>query len=230
MDAAALLERRERERLWGDPDFLYERSYYAHRDLRRALYADGLAAGLESFDCTRRPFIDVDAMQGFHPFHRRAYIDFKVRLADHLLADHGDRMAYANSIEARYPFLDLEVIDCVAGIHPDLLVREGLEKALLRRVAKPYVPDSIIQREKFAFVAPGSPALLQRGIDWVEDLLDEERIRHDGYFDPGTVSLLKQRYREPGFTLNTTFEEDWLMMVLTFGLLREQFDLPRLEG
>jgi len=38
------------------------------------------------------------------------YLDFKLRLAGHLIADHGDRMAMANSIEARYPFLDINLV------------------------------------------------------------------------------------------------------------------------
>ena len=172
--------------------------------------------------------IDTDRIAGRHPLHQRSYVDFKLRLADHLLADHGDRVAYAHSVEARYPFLDPEVIDWVRTAPPGCLVRDGVEKDPLRRIAANRLPPEITARQKFGFVAPSSAALLQARIPWVEDLLSHDRIARAGYFNADTVERLKTLYRDPGFALNTTFEVDLLMIVLSFEILRDCFDVPAL--
>jgi len=65
--------------------------------------------GFSEFDCLEHLGIDKRKLEGRHAFHKRSYLDMKLRLSDHLVADHGDRVAYANSIEGRYPFLDVNL-------------------------------------------------------------------------------------------------------------------------
>lgn len=223
-----LLERELRAKLWGDDSFFYERDYTGFREVKTALYAQPLVARLKSFDCCRRPPVDPAKLRGRHPVHQRSYVDFKLRLADHLLADHGDRVGYANSVEARYPFLDPAVIDWVRRAPPQWLVHESVEKYPLRRVASRYLPEAVTRREKFGFVAPSCAVLLQSRVEWVEDYLSYESVRRGGYFNPETVERLKTQYRRPGFALNTTFDTDLLMIVLTFEILRNCFSLPDL--
>lgn len=222
------LERELRAAVWGSADFIYERDVLPFREVKRALYAPALADQLHTFECVRPGLIDTSKVAGRHPFHRRSYIDFKLRMADHLLGDHGDRMAYAHSVEARYPFLAAEVIDVARGIPPATIMAGGVEKAILRRVARRHVPEAIASREKFGFVAPGSPELLQQGAEWVEHLLSPETLRRQGYFNPVAVERLKARYGREGFALDPTLEVDLLMPILTFGILMETFDLPLL--
>ncbi len=225
-DPETLLENEIRERLWGDPDFFYERDYLGLREMKSALYSPAMLDELDSFDATRVSPVDVSKIQGRHPIHKRSYLDFKLRLSDHLVADHGDRVAYANSIEARYPFLDARLIDSLTGVHPDLLVRNSTEKYLLRQVARRHVPEAVRSREKFAFVAGGSPWILQQNAEWVNDLLAPDTIKRQGYFNPQTIERLRTMYSQDGFTVNTTFESDLLMIVLTFGIFLETFKMP----
>ncbi len=144
------------------------------------------------------------------------------------MADHGDRVAYANSVEARYPFLDVNVIAAAQKLPPNLLLNGMLEKYILKQLASRYLPEPVIKREKFSFVAPGSPYLLQQNLNWINDLLSYERIKQDGYFNPDAVERLKTTYSAPGFTLSQTFDDDLLMMVLTFNIFLDTFNLPRL--
>jgi asparagine synthase (glutamine-hydrolysing) len=218
-----------RERLWGDPDLYYEKDEHAFREVKEMLYAPDLSARLDEFDCTNFPVVNKERLRGRHPVHKRCYLDFKLRLAGHLIADHGDRMAMASSVEARYPFLDFQLVELCREIPPDFKLNGFNEKAILKEVARDLVPREIIEREKFAFVAPGMPSLLQQGIEWIQDQLSYERIKRHGYFNPDTVELLKKKYSQRGYTLSHHLEDDLLIVVLTFGLLKDAFELPALS-
>ncbi len=224
-DVEDMLDREIRERVWGDPDFLYERNFYEFNEIKKVVYAEDILSSFNSFDCTQNPIVEYDKIAGLHPVHKRSYIDFKLRIADHLLADHGDRAAFANSVEARYPFLDIDLIEVVKILPPQLLIQGGMEKYILKKMALKHLPNDIIERKKFAFVAPGSPYLLRQNIEWIEDLLSFETIKRQGYFNPNTVENLKKMYRADGFTLSQTFENDLLMIILTFGIFLELFNV-----
>ena len=221
----AMMEADIRSRLWGDTDLLYERNFIPFREVREAIYHPELAGKLDTFECINETLVDTSRLKGRHPLHKRSYLDFKLRLADHLLSDHGDRMAYGSSVEARYPFLDFGVIDAAVNVPPDLLIKDGHEKYALRQVAQRYLPPEIMKREKFSFVAPGSPYLIANNIEWVGDVLDPTTIERQGYFNPDTITRLKQMYSRDGFTVNQTFDNDLLMIVLTFGLFLREFGI-----
>jgi asparagine synthase (glutamine-hydrolysing) len=147
-------------------------------------------------------------------------------LSDHLVSDHCDRVNYANSVEGRYPFLDIELLDFIKTIPPGIKLKGLVEKYILKMVAKKYVPDEIVNRQKFSFVAPGSPQLLRNNIEWVEDILSYETIKRQGYFNPDTIERLKKMYRKENFKLNLPFDPDLLIIVITFGLFLDVFDMP----
>src|SRR5947209_3542363 len=218
-----------REKLWGDPDLRYEKDEYAFRETKSMLYSEQVSECMDEFECSNFPVVNKERLEGRHPLHKRSYLDFKLRLAGHLIADHGDRMAMANSIEARYPFLDINLVGFCRQIPPDLKLNGFVEKAILKKVAQDLVPKEIIEREKFGFVAPGTPSLLQQKIAWVYDQLSYDRIKRQGYFNPDTVEFLKSKYSQPGFTINQALEDDLLIVVLTFGLLTDLFHLPSLN-
>ncbi|HEV3458082.1 MAG TPA: asparagine synthase (glutamine-hydrolyzing) [Thermoanaerobaculia bacterium] len=227
-DADALLEQAVRETVWGDPDLFYETDFLPLREVKSALYASDLAAALDEFECVRQPVVRADRLRGRHPVHQRSYLDFKLRLSEHLLSEHGDRMVLANSVEGRYPFLDPGVVELAVRMPPRLKLNQLVEKYVVKKAAEGLVPAAVIQREKFGFRAPSTPYLLSQRVEWIEDLLSYERIQAQGYFNPDTVERLKERYRRPGFQLNAHLETDLLMIVLTFGILLERYRLPAL--
>ncbi len=227
-DPAALAERRLREQLWGDPDLFYETDLGASRCYRRGLYSAALRGELDAFDWIQFPLVRQHRLRGRHPIHQRSYLDCKLRLGDHLLGDHGDRMVLANSVEGRYPFLDVGVIDLVRTIPPELKVHDLMEKYLLKRLAQDLLPRQIVERPKFGFRAPGSPYLLRQRIEWIDDLLSHERIERQGYFDADRVDALRAQATAEDADLHPHLETDFLMVVLTFQLLCDLFQLPAL--
>ncbi len=222
------LEEELREKIFGDKNLFYETDQAPLREIKNALYAPDVAEELERFDCLNHSLVNKERLRGRHPIHQRSYLDFKLRLSDHLIADHGDRMALANSVEARYPFLDIDLIEFSREVPPELKLNQFNEKYVLRRVAEGLVPPPILTREKYGFHAPGSPYLLRQNLDWVNDLLSHERIKRQGFFNADTVERLKRQYMRDDFQLNLPFESDLLMIVLTFGIFLDLFTVKRL--
>lgn len=228
-DLDTILADEIREKFWGDRNFDYEKDEYPFREVKQALYAPDVSARFSEFDCSNFPVVNKERLRGRHVLHKRSYLDFKLRLGHHLIADHGDRMTMANSIEARYPFLDIDLVEFCTRIPPDLKLNGFTEKYILKKAAGDLIPRQIVEREKFGFVAPGSPALLQQKIDWVYDMLSYERIKRQGYFNADTVEYLKKQYSQKDFKLQLTLDDDLLIVVLTFGLFLELFNLPDLN-
>ena len=62
-----------------------------------------------------------------------------------------DHVSMANSIEVRYPYLNIEVINTAMRIHPYLKIREKIRKYILRKTAIELgLPKEIAYREKKA--------------------------------------------------------------------------------
>lgn len=228
-DLETALEDELREKLWGDKDFFYEKDHHALREMKQTLYSARVNESYREFDCLNQGLINKERLRGRHPVHQRSYLDFKLRLSDHLISDHGDRMTLANSVEGRYPFLDIDLVEFSTRIPPELKLHDYVEKYILKRVADGLLPPEIVKREKFGFHAPGSPYLLQQGIEWINDMVSHERIKRQGYFNPDVIDRLRAEYTQSGFKLNLPFEDDLLILVLTFSIFLDTFNLPNLN-
>jgi asparagine synthase (glutamine-hydrolysing) len=211
------------DRLWGDTSFFYEKNFLEFDDIKKGLYSDNIAASFDEVNCLNHFVINKERLANRDVLNKRAYIDYKIRLVDHLVSDHGDRMAMANSVEVRYPFLDKNLVEFSTRIPSELKLKDFTEKYILRRLASRFLPKSVMEREKFHFVAPGSPYLLQKDIEYVNDMLSYDRIKRQGYFNPDKIEALKKAYSQPGFTVNAPYETDLLIIVLTFGMLLDVF-------
>ncbi|CAN5349674.1 asparagine synthase (glutamine-hydrolyzing) [soil metagenome] len=225
-----MLEDQMRQKLWGDPDFFYESNHVEFRETTQALYSDAVNKEYNQFECLNKLEINKEKLNGRHPFHKRSYLDLKLRLSDHLISDHADRVNYANSVEGRYPFLDIELIEFVKTIPPEVKMKGLVEKYILKEVGKRYIPQDIVKRQKFSWIAPGSNQLLNNNIDWVDEMLSPERIKRQGYFNPDTIERLKKRYRAENFKLNLPYDSDLLMIVLTFNIFIDVFNMPDFQA
>ncbi len=95
----------------------------------------------------------LDWLEGAHdPLQRASAADLVSWLPDDLLVKF-DRMAMAHSLEGRAPFLDPAVVELGLALPPE--DRMGaVSKAALRRVARRFLPDDILERPKQGFVLP----------------------------------------------------------------------------
>lgn len=148
------------------------------------------------------------------------YVDTRLSLPDNLLL-YGDKMAMAVSLEARVPFLDLELMKLVESIPRKYKIRNRVQKYILKKAVDKWIPQEIIDRKKVGFTTPLD--------EWFQNNLKketEEKLLSSGsacsiYFDVNVISRmindhfeLKEDYKRPLFSF------------LTFEIWYEQFIKP----
>ena len=192
-DAVAYLERCVSSA--GGPH-AFQRFYDLLGASRFRFYSPGMLESLADHDPYASIETDLGRARRWHPINRGAFWAAKIYLPGQLLSLKGDRIAMSQSVEMRYPFLDNDVFDFLAGIDPNLKLKGLREKYLLRRVAEKWLPKSIAWRPKGMFRAPLDGFFLNKRPPYVDELLSEESLKKSGYFDPEAVLLWKRKYRE----------------------------------
>ncbi|WP_158848228.1 asparagine synthase (glutamine-hydrolyzing) [Algibacter sp. L1A34] len=123
-------------------------------------------------------------------------IEFELFLPKYLLSSQGDRMAMANSIEGRYPFLDHRVIEFSMKLNPDLKLHGLNEKYLLKKMMKGKLPESILNRPKQAYRAPIQSAFFSEEMPiYLKDMLSDRKIIRFGIFNPKFVNQLIRKMK-----------------------------------
>lgn len=86
---------------------------------------------------------------------KMTYLELKQRLAE-LLLMRVDKMTMATSVEARVPFLDHELVEFAMALPPDVKVRDGVGKWILKKAVseRGIIGADIAYRKKQGFGAP----------------------------------------------------------------------------
>ena len=132
------------------------------------------------------------------PLHNLMLMDMLIYLPDDILVK-VDRCAMAVSLESRVPMLDRDVMAFAWTLPPSMKLSDGVGKRVLREVLYRYVPKELMNRPKKGFSIPIARWLKEPGLrDWAEELLREERIRREGFFDPEAVRRLWEDFGQRG--------------------------------
>ena len=125
------------------------------------------------------------------PLARAQYLEVQIFLSQYLLSSQGDRMGMAHSVEGRFPFLDLRVIEFCNRLPARLKLRGLTEKYLLKQLGKKWLPQEIWQRPKRPYRAPIHRSFFgDKPPDYVAELLSPPAIQTSGLFKPAAVTQL----------------------------------------
>jgi len=85
-----------------------------------------------------------------------------------VLLRYEDRNSMARSIEARVPFLDVRLVEFLAGLPDAMKVRNGVTKVVLREALTGLLPTDVVnRRDKMGFVTPEQTWLTQSAKPWI---------------------------------------------------------------
>lgn len=165
-----------------------------------------------------------DDFLGRELFSRTQALEIGIFLSNYLLSSQGDRVAMANSLEIRLPFLDYRVVEFAARLPARWKLRGLDEKYILKSTFGSLLPQSISRRPKQPYRAPIRESFFRDGKGgYVDDLLDERSIERTGYFHPGKVRHLISRFRKGDSVAASETMNMALAGILTTQLMHRMF-------
>ena len=161
----------------------------------KAFFSADLRAELRGYDAMAELRESLPPEFGaWHPLSQAQYLETAHLLPGYILSSQGDRVAMANAVEGRFPFLDHRVVELAARIPPRLKLKGLREKHILKRAVGKYLPAAIAERPKQPYRSPESECFTGAGApEYVRSLLSPAALARSGLFDPAAVEKLASK-------------------------------------
>jgi asparagine synthase (glutamine-hydrolysing) len=209
---------------WRSPGFGHQTRWTGTAALRR-LFSRDLRAAIGTHDPVAELVNDLPAaFGGWSPLAQDQHLEVRTLLSGYLLSSQGDRMLMANSVEGRFPFLDLELARLADSLPPSYKLRVLDEKHVLKRVGAGLLPAEILARKKqpyrapdaLSFGAPDTP-------EWAREVASEDALAASGVFEPKAARGLLDKCFSGGDGQFSNADNMAAVGILSTQLLHEQF-------
>jgi asparagine synthase (glutamine-hydrolysing) len=158
--------------------------------LRRRLFTEDFLSRVQAAADPADLVMDAyEASDAQHFTDATMYVDVETYLPGDILVK-VDIATMAHGLEARSPFLDHEVMEFAATLPVELKLRGHEKKYLLRRAARPLVPDLLLDRPKKGFSVPLAGWFREELRDMAFDVLLSRAAADRGIFSPQMVEGL----------------------------------------
>ena len=144
------------------------------------------------------------------------YVDLKTWLAGGILVK-VDRASMANSLEVRSPLLDHTLAEWSAGLRPELKLKVGEGKRVLKRAMEPFVDHELLYRPKRGFSLPLRSWLRGPLRPRIEAVASSPLLADAGIFDQQRLHHLVQQHISGGHDHSATL---WLLLMFDAFLVR----------
>jgi asparagine synthase (glutamine-hydrolysing) len=172
--------------------------------------------------------LSVYLSQGLARLDRKSalmYADQKTRLAD-AYCEKVDRSTMLASIEARVPFLDLEVARFAARLDSSMKIRGFKLKYLLRKTLSSILPPEVIGYPKRGFAVPSAAWFRGQLNSLMKEVLLSEDVKRRGILNVGKVRSIINEFEKGGQPVS---EQVWLLFAFEIWC-REHLDrVPSLQ-
>lgn len=125
--------------------------------------------------------------------YKAQYLEIITFMSGYLLSSQGDRMAMANSVELRVPYLDHRIIEYMTTVPSRFKIRGLNEKYLLKKVFKDLLPSQIVNRPKNPYRAPIRNSFFNNKFFDINSILSDKNISDAGIFNSAKVSMLLKK-------------------------------------
>jgi asparagine synthase (glutamine-hydrolysing) len=121
-------------------------------------------------------------------------VQMQTMLPDDFLAK-VDGATMGVSVEARSPFLDIDLVELAMRIPADVRFRGGKSKSLLHRLARKQIPVECVERRKQGFDAPIGKWLRKDWADLVDNCVLGPHVEQRGWFRRKALERVVQEHR-----------------------------------
>ncbi|MBX3565040.1 MAG: amidotransferase 1, exosortase A system-associated [Sphingomonas sp.] len=184
--------------------------------LRQQLYSDAARKALGGHTAEQRYTDTMRRAPARDGLDRAQYADIQHWLPGDILTK-VDRTSMAVSLEAREPLLDYRLVQFAATLPPELRIKAGQGKWLMKKALEPYLPRDILYRPKMGFVTPISAWFRKALAEDAAALAGSKLLASTGWFDLSVVEKLAADHKsgraEHGRTL-------WQLLMLERSLAR----------
>ncbi|HET7299058.1 MAG TPA: XrtA/PEP-CTERM system amidotransferase [Oleiagrimonas sp.] len=161
--------------------------------LRRQLCSAAFRRELQGYDTLAVFRAHAERAPTEHPLSLAQYLDFKTWLPGDILTK-VDRASMAHSLEVRVPLLDHRLVAWASSLPPQLKLRGGTGKYILKKALEPDLPREVLYRAKMGFSVPLAAWLRGPLAKRTRDALLTGAIARCGYFEPAALERLQRQH------------------------------------